>query len=179
MTSHVLDLRNKKSEIPTQETETYSAEHETLQWQAFEFPEVRRDQHHWIRTILLIAVPLLILFLIFKNILGAVLVILGSVTLLLEAFRKPRYLTYNIDMQGVSVNDKTYPYEEFLDFSLLAEPPGRKEFSLRPKKTLGQRVSLVLGPMDEQALYNALKQHLPEKEYSLSPFELWLRKHGF
>lgn len=183
MASRILDLRNTKTETsssePRSETITHSAHEKELQWQTLEFPEVRRDQQHWIRTILLIAIPLLAIFLFLKNILGAVLVVLGSATLLLEAFRKPRSLTYSINVQGVTINAKQYAYEEFKAFSFLAEPPERKEISLHSKKTLGQRVSLVLGPMNAQTVCDVLKQHLPEEEYRLSPFELWLRKHGF
>lgn len=164
---------------PSFETPAQDREAIFFAWEAPEFRERLRNRERWVRTAIFIAVPLALLFLLLKNVLGAIVTVLAAFTVLLEAFRKPRRMRFAITEHGVEINDKRYPYRELESFWIFADDPNERMLSVKTKRLLRQYLPLPLGLADPDRIHAALEPFLPEEKQERSAFDALMREIGF
>jgi hypothetical protein len=148
-------------------------------WDAPEFVERKKDESRWIRRVIIAATPLVLLFLLMRNILGAILVIIGGFTFLLEAFRKPRTVHFAITNKGIEIDGHSYPYRDLKSFWIFNDSPQERSISITTKRVLNQKLVLPLGNLDPIEMRKILLPFLPEVRELPSALEMWLRRIGY
>ncbi|MBI4134297.1 MAG: hypothetical protein HY475_02640 [Candidatus Terrybacteria bacterium] len=185
MANSIIDLRANQQpdapkEPPKPDTQKESGPHHgALSWEAFEFPERQKDEGAWLARTAMVAVPLALTFLLLKNLLGAVVVVLGAFAFLLAAFRKPTKVRFHIDDKGIRINEHFHPFTQLVSFWIFTDPPQERIVSIRQKNMLQQNLALPLGETDPQKVRAALLAHLQEEEQQPSAVDALMRRIGF
>ena len=124
------------------------------------------------------AVLTLITYMVTREILSSVVIIVVAITFGIFAARKPRILPYQIDDLGVHIDQKTYPYETFKSFALIQEG-GIRSIALLPLKRFLPPISLYLDPSDEERIVAALGDYLPVEQRQQDPIDRLMRRLRF
>lgn len=149
----------------TKEENTAKANAESLQieWQAPEY-EFRKKTADWFWATGIIAIALIFSAIVLKNILFAVLILIGGFSLMLYAARKPKIISFSIGPKGVQIAERIYYYDDLKSFWVNYNPPQTKELIIESKKTFMPRVAVMLGDTDPTKARNYLLKFLPEQK---------------
>ena len=184
----VIDLRNtQRSPEAPQETGTITpkrseekpTEATLLSWDALEFRQQKKDRRTWTNATLIFAGIFLIIFLLSKNFLGAVVVVLGALAVLLQAFKEPRMIHFAVTVRGITVGAKLYPLEEIKSFWIFYDPPQVKEVSFRLKRVFLPFLIIPLDAVDPVRLKKILGQFIEEVEETPSALDQFMQQMGF
>ncbi|OHA48651.1 MAG: hypothetical protein A2682_02590 [Candidatus Terrybacteria bacterium RIFCSPHIGHO2_01_FULL_58_15] len=194
MTNPIIDLRAQRPNTadeaaapkgatpptPAPTSQSSSSENSSiLSWEALEFPERKKDEGVWLTRTAMVALPLALTFLLLKNLLGAIVIILGAFAFLLAAFRKPTKVRFHIDDKGIRINEHFHPFTQLVSFWIFTDPPQERIVSIRQKNMLQQNLALPLGETDPQKVRAALLAHLQEEEQQPSAVDALMRRIGF
>ena len=153
-------------------------DHEKISWSAPEY-EYKKHNVDWFWAVGIIAVSLAVAAIIYKNILFAIFILVGSFTLLLYAGRKPQVIYFEINTKGVRIGDGLYPYHTLKSF-WLRETGKSTKLVLESQKTIMPHVVLPLSPeTDADAVREFLLTYLPEEEQKESVSEALMEYLGF
>lgn len=192
MPDPIIDLRAKQqNEIPPAQHEEKRVDHpvsdalpphlreekELLSWEAPEFPERSKHEGRWIRNITISGLILVGVFILLRNLLGAVIVILGAFTLLLQAFKKPKTVRVRVTDKGLKSDDRVWAYEDLESFWIFTEPEDAKTVSLKTKTK--KNIPLPLGAFDPIRVRSSLLPFLSEEKQELSGLDLFLKRVGY
>lgn len=131
-----------------------------FQWKFPEFTQHKRGQAWYIWGG--IAVGLLLLYsLITLNFLFGVIIIIS--TLIIVMFqRSQNEIDFEIAEDGISVNQKFYPYKIIRIFYIIYEPPEVKTLYFEPKSFFNPRIPIALESQDPVKIRKLLQQYLDE-----------------
>lgn len=147
-----------------------------LEWTALEFEPRSKERRSWVRRTIIAASVIAAIMLLLRNILGAVVALLGGFVFLLEAFRPPRQVNCALSDKGVRLGRSFHAYKNLISFWVFRDI---KEVSIKTKKTFGHNIVLPLGATDPDKVREILLQFLPEEEQKNSASDEWLRSIGF
>jgi len=153
-------------------------EGEVLEWEAYEYEHHKKDEKAWIRKTTYVAIPLAILMLLMKNVLGFVVVALGAAAFLLSAFRPPQRLTYRITKDGIIIGSTFRSYKVFTSFWIFSGEQGAL-LSLKRDGVLGHPLAVPMDGIDPDRVREILSAYLPEEEQQPSQFDAFLRRIGY
>lgn len=153
-------------------------QHEKIQWSALEYEHKDRTTD-WFWAVGIIALALAIVSVIYDNILFAVLVVIGTFTLLMYAARAPRIVAFEINRRGVVIEDRLYPYQALKSFWLRENHRGKK-LIIQSEKVLMPHITIPLADdIDINIIHLFLAEYLEEKEHPESLSELVMDSLGF
>lgn len=107
----------------------------------------------------------------------AVLIVVMGVALGVFAKRPPREIHYQISREGVTIDERGFPFTQFKSFGVLNEG-AFYSVQLRPAKRFMPGVSIYFAEPDGEKIFDALANHLPMEELNQDPvdrFMRWLR----
>jgi len=139
-------------------------EKQKLVWSAPEYAHKKKSAD-WFWALGIISISLAITAFIFKNILFAILIILGAFTLAMFSERKPRQITFEIDKNGIYIGDEEYKWESIESFNIIEKPSGNI-LILKSEKIFTPYISVPLGEMPPEKIYAFLSEIVPEKEHN-------------
>ncbi len=135
----------------------------TIKWQApeYKYTEKKAD---WFWAVWIIALSISIASIIYQNILFAVLIIIGSFTLVMYALRKPKMTTFGVSSKGLQIADAFYPYRNLRSFWISDDDTNDKKLLILSNKILSPLISIPLENVDIDKIREILLKSLEEEE---------------
>lgn len=133
---------------------------EPISWQAEEFETYRRDWRWYAIFVLVWAGGLFYTFYVHQWILLAMTVVVGLLLLFSNRFR-PRLMQYQLDEQGLRINEKTFAFTQLKGF-WFHDKPGKTYVNLISTFRLMPAITLAIQPSDQARIKALLGQFLPE-----------------
>lgn len=148
---------------------------EYIQWKAHEHA-YKEHSVNWFWGVGAIAIGAAILAIVFGNLLLALLIIVATAALLLQAVKKPKEITFRIDDAGVHVGATLHPYQNLDSFAVTDE-----HIFLKSKKRLMPYLVIPMpeNEKEQDTMYDWLTQILPEEEMEEPVAEKIMDQLGF
>ncbi|MBI2263475.1 hypothetical protein HY373_01565 [Candidatus Berkelbacteria bacterium] len=128
---------------------------EKISWEASEFPYYSKGGS-WLGLIILSGIILAFIFIYLKSYLAAVVALLSAAVFIIQGKAKPRVIKYQLDAEGVKIDESVWPYSEFMAFYF-----GSHSVYLKKTKKLALPIALQLNGQDPQKILDFLALHLP------------------
>lgn len=106
------------------------------------------------------------------------LIIVAAIIFGVFAARSPRVLSYAIDNQGISIDNKLYSYTLFRSYSLLQEGAVHS-IVLLPMKRFMPPLTIYFAPEDEEKIITVLGPHLANNQRGHDLIDKLMRKIRF
>lgn len=156
-------------------------------------PSTTDDGVHWTASefiahtktagwyMLLVVAALLLagfVFIVTKDKISAVMIVIVAVIFAVFAARKPRELNYQVDGSGVQIGPKAYPYGAFRSFSIVEEG-AIESIWLMPLKRFMPILTIYFDPKDGQKIVDVLAQFLPVENRQMDPIDRLMHRLRF
>ena len=136
----------------------------TISWQGYEYVH-REKNSDWFWALGIIALSSAITAIIFKNILFALLILIGAFTLALFAAKKPYLIHFEITRRGVSIDDTMYPFVTLESFWIDEDEYGHYTIILKSQRIVMPYIVIPLSELIEfEDVRNVLLTKLEEEE---------------
>lgn len=159
----------------------YSGQSQQVQgivWTASEYID-HEKRASWFITLSVGALVFAIaLYVVTKDVVSGVIVLIAAGLFGVTGARKPRTLEYELTDVGVRIENKYYPYDDFKSFSVLEEG-AFSSVQMLPLKRFLPALSLYYPPEQEDAVLNVLGSYLPHEERSHDPIDRLMRRVRF
>ncbi len=132
----------------------------------------------WFIALALIAIVFFIIALIMQNYIFALLVLLASFLIYIQALKKPPKIKVAIAEEGITVRETLFLYKELSSFWLFEEPEIRI-LSLESKKLLRPRISIPLAQQNPNEIRQILIGFIPERRQEETLTDMLARKIKF
>jgi hypothetical protein len=136
---------------------------EVVVWDAPEYHYTEKTAD-WYWVLGIIAAALVIIFIVFNNILLAILVALAAFVIGLYAHRKPEIVHHELQLRGVLVGDSFYEYHS-LDSFWIENDPVSPKIILKSKKLLMPYIIIPAEDVSLNELHDYLIRRLPAVEH--------------
>lgn len=111
-----------------------------------------------------------IVYLISKDILAIVFIVIMSLLFAVIAAKPPRQVEYLIDDQGISVGSRHYYYSDFKSFSI--QRHGAMEYvNLLPLHRLRNELSIYFPPENSSQIFEVLASRIPNEQRRENPID--------
>jgi len=155
-----------------------ASEEPLIQWRATEFLAHDKTPVWYLALFGDSVVIAALVYLLTKDKLSTVVVLIAAIALSVYAGRKPREVDYALYADGLAIGQKVYLYAQFRTFSMGDEGP-IASIALVPHKRFGQLVTLYFHPEDEPLIVDFISSHLPLERRSQDPIDLLMKKIRF
>jgi hypothetical protein len=118
------------------------------------------------------------IYLLSKDFITVGAIVIALILFGVAAGRKPRVLTYHLNIGGLGIAQKFYPYAAFKSFSLIEEG-AFSSITLLPLKRFMPPISIYYDPEDEDHIVSILSQHLPLENRPADPVEGLMKRIRF
>jgi len=136
---------------------------DVVEWTASEFINHHKSSQWYAMLAIITAVLAVIVYMLNKDILsGIIVVLLGGLTAF-AANRQPSVLPYRLDVRGLTIGARFYPYNAFKSFSVIKEGPF-SNITIMPTGGFMPELSIYYSPDDEQDILEVLGEHLPMQQ---------------
>lgn len=132
-------------------------------WSAEEERNQQQRGLLWYLSITVLAIALIIFAIIQKNYLFLIFIILAVTVYYLMGRQNPKKHIFRINNQGVTINEKTFPYEDVKGFGFFEKLD--KEYLIFETSSFAQKYVLAPIKKDREKILEFLRKHLPEKQY--------------
>jgi uncharacterized membrane protein YobD (UPF0266 family) len=150
----------------------------SVQWSASEYVAHEKSAG-WYALLFAGSIAIvLIVFLVTRDVLASIVVLLSCVAISVYAGRKPGINNYIVDEKGVQIQDKFHPYSEFRSFSVVEEGAIDSVW-LKPLKRFSPLVVMYFSPEDEQKIIDVLANFLPHEERELDAIDRFSKRMRF
>lgn len=116
----------------------------------------------------------LVVWLITKDVISALVIVLAAGALAFFGSRDPREMSYALDEKGVQVGGKYFTYAQFKSFSVMREG-AVSSILFMPLKRFALEVTIYYDPDHEEQIVQLINQHLPveKRKHDLIDRLLW------
>jgi hypothetical protein len=150
----------------------------TVEWTASEFIAHQKNKTWYWLLGLGALVFSGVLYLLTRDLVSVVVVLIVAVLLGVIAGRKPRTLTYRMDASGIHIGEKSYSYADFKSFSVVDEG-AVSSIGLLPMKRFMPPLSIYYEPSDEDIIVGVLGARLPYEDRQKDAVDRLLHKVRF
>ncbi len=182
---HIIDLKNNSNNDqgsilkPKKKKPKKSKKGvEEIEWTAPEFTKYKRTKG-WFYGLVLASLVIITIAVIFNNLLWVILTVLAAFSVYIYSTKEPRKIKFTINGRGITIDQKTYRFENLRSFWIFYEPPEIKELSLRSKKAMLPYVKIPLGSQNPVKIRKFLLKFIPERKHTESIIDNWARKAKF
>lgn len=127
----------------------------------------------WFWALAIIAAAAIIACILFNQIILGLVVLAASVTVALQAAKRPRVHRFSITEEGVEVDNNLYPYKSILHFSVLEylDPSLPPALSLKTKSIMAPHLLIPIIGHDAEEIYEYVSFHVKEGSHDESPID--------
>lgn len=152
---------------------------ESLSWQAPEYYHEHKTAD-WYWAVSIIAASGAAVAVVFNNILLAILITIGAISLMLVSSRPPKIVDVKIDANGIIYGKFRYPYSSVKSF-WIHEYDHHAKLLLASTKALAPLVVISIDPAetDPQEVRALLQPHIAEEEQHEPLLQLIMEYLGF
>jgi len=147
-------------------------------WEASEYVSHHKPKTWFIAFGVGTLVLIVVMFLLLRDVLSVLLIIVMASAVLVYAVRQPHTLQYSIGDDGLLVGHKEYDYGQFRSFSLLRDG-ALFSVTLMPTQRFAPPLSIYFDDQDGQTIMELLSRHLPHEERELDFIDRITRKLRF
>ena len=158
-------MYNGDNHTPVMNTqpEPVSTETPTIQWQASEFVDHQKSSGWFLLLALGAIVASGVMYLITRSIFSSIIVLLALLAFGMVAKQKPRTLSYSLLGKTLTIDQKSYNYDDFKSFSV-SQDVGLPSISLQPIKRFMPVLTIYFPPEEGEKIFDALAMHLPHEQ---------------
>ncbi len=134
-----------------------------ISWATSEFIANQKNGLWYLGLLVFIGLISGITYLLSKDYISVAFIVIVGILFAVIAGRKPRQLQYSVDDEGIKVGQKSYFFTDFKSFSL--QRHGAIGYvSLLPLHRFYNELSIYFPPENEEKIFEALAQHLPNEQ---------------
>ena len=149
-----------------------------INWE-IERPDLAPKTTEWFWALGIFALAIIVFSVLLKNYLLIVIVALAAFIIYSSKNKKPELINFRLDNDGLYIERKFYPYENFESFWIFPARVGKeRELVFRYKRHLAPLLIVPFHNNDEPRIRRILNKYLPENEEQESLIDL-LRKRFF
>lgn len=134
---------------------------EFITWRAPEY-EYRKRGPDWFWAVGIVGVGLAVTAVVFGNVLFAVLLVIATSALLLQALKRPRVLEFGIGERGIRIDKTLYPYSTLEAFWIDEGEPSH--LLVKSEKLLAPLLVIPLGDTDTPRVRETLLEFVYEEK---------------
>lgn len=131
-----------------------------IAWTASEFIAHTKNPSWYLILAIATLILTAIIYLLTKDKVTAVAIVIASLLFGIMASRKPRELEYSVGTDGMHIGPKFYPYSVFKSFSVMQEE-GIESIWFMPLKRFMPGLSIYFAPDQGQKIIDVLSEYLP------------------
>jgi hypothetical protein len=182
--TRVPDNQAQQYQSPESQTEPLADEPKTqnpdseIYWTASEFIAHEKSAGWYARLAGASVLLAFIVWLLTKDKISAIVVIVVALLFAIVASRQPRELQYGLDPGGVTVGQRYIPYEEFRSFSVVPEG-AFLSIVFMPLKRFATITTIYFAPENEDRIVRLLTDRLPFEEHKHDLLEQFMRRIRF
>ena len=143
---------------------------EPITWSASEYVAHEKSPAWYLTLFAGGGLLVLIVFIVTRDVLASVVVLLSCAALSVYAGRKPETKRYSLTDQGVTVEGKPYAYSMFRSFSVVEEG-AIDSIWLKPLKRFSPMTVMYFAPEDADQIVDMISQYLPYEEHELDTID--------
>jgi len=137
---------------------------DTISWQGYEYTHYEKSSD-WFWALGIVALSSAVTAIIFKNILFALLILIGAFTVALFAAKKPHLVHFEVTRRGVSIDDTLYPFTTLESFWIDEDEHGHHTLILKSQRVIMPYIIIPLVESIEfEDMRNTLLTKLEEEE---------------
>ena len=153
-------------------------ENQKIKWQAPEYKHTDKKSD-WFWAVWIIALSISIAAIIYNNFLFAILIIVGSFTLVMFAMREPQIINFEVNTKGIIIEKTFYPYRHLKSFWINDDNEEDKKLFIQSDKMLMPLIHIPLAEEYTEEIQEILSKNLDEEEIE-EPFSHKLMEYlGF
>jgi hypothetical protein len=143
-----------------------------FEWEGKEYAPSEKSAD-WFWALGIVAIALIVACVLFSQYLLAVLVLVGSVTISLQAAKHPRIHRFAILESGIMIDATFYAYSDMLHFSVLeyADESMPPSLSIKTRHVLYSHLLIPIIGYDPVDVYDYIAAHLPEGNHHESAID--------
>lgn len=149
-----------------------------IAWTASEYVEHAKSADWYLALAVVAVLSAGLLYFLFRDIITAATPLVAALALGFYGRRPPRQRQYHLNDQGLSIDQKYFPYDMFRSFAILDEGPFVSLVFL-PLKRFGFLTTIYLDPQDEERIINLVNQFLPLEQREHDPIDRFMKRIGF
>jgi len=149
-----------------------------ITWTASEFIAHEKSAGWYVLFVLSAIIIAAIVYIIARDPVPSVAVLIGVLLLAYYASRRPQQQTYRLDASGLTIGNHHMPYHEFQSFAVLPEG-AFVSIQFTPLKRFAMYTNIYVGPDDEERIISFLSDHLPMEEGQTSLTDSLMRRIHF
>lgn len=151
---------------------------DSVTWTASEYISHHKSSAWFLGLAVVITIASAVVFMLTKDVLSAIVIVVVGIVFGMYAGRKPQELTYIVNNEGVFIGDKIFTYDKFKSFSIVQEGPVTS-IVFAPMGRFMPFISIYYDPQDEDRIANTLSAYLPYENYKRDPIDTLMRKIRF
>ncbi len=150
----------------------------TLEWEAYEHEWFEKNEH-WFGLLGGVTLLFIVIALLFKNILLALLILIGGFALMLHGAKIPSLVKYTLTPKGIRINNELYSFDRLRSF-WVSDEAGRRKIILHIDRLILPHLILPLpDSVSDEAARDYLLQYLAEERHEESIADLLFDYLGF
>lgn len=156
-------------------------DHEPIIWETEEYFH-RQKTSDWYWGVGIVAVSAAVISILYKNVLFALLLLIGAFSLVLAASKKPRIVRFEINNTGVIIDKTLYPFGTLDSFWVINNEhvAGDSKIMIKSRKMAVPMIIIpIIDEVSSEEIRNFLLGHLIEEEHQESLSQKILEVLGF
>jgi len=150
----------------------------SIVWEAPEHHHIEKG-NDWFFALIIIVVALVIVAILFNNLLFALLIGVSGLTLLISAAKKPEIIPYGVNLRGVKINDRVYPFSTLESYRIEEDDPKGPQLLIKSAKLMMPLMVVPIPPEHVDDIDDLLKQNLVEEDLEEPMIVKLLELFGF
>ena len=151
--------------------------HEYLKWSDYEYDHSDKTPD-WFWVVGIVGLVAIIGAMIFKNFLFAIILLIGTLTIMLFGARKPEFIEFEINKRGIKVKNDLYPFATIKSFALKDEE-GPYKLMIESDRLILPHIIIPLGDTNPEDIRKILNRFLPEEPFHESLVDKLSEHLGF
>ena len=136
---------------------------DTLSWQGYEY-EHHEKSGDWFWALGIIAISSAVTAIIFKNLLFALLILVGAFTIALFSSKRPHLVHFEINRRGITIDDTLYPFTTLESFWIDEDEHGHQTLIVKSQRVLVPYIIIPLREIEGDEIHDMLSEYLAEEE---------------
>lgn len=152
----------------------------SVTWEALEYNQIEKNTD-WYWAVSIIAISVTLISVILGNIIFAIVVVVSTFALIVSARRNPKIVNFEINKQGLYIDNEFRPYSELKSFWVddNSQHDGISKLYIRQRGMTAGVLHIPLENVDPEEVRNYLLEVLLEEEHTESILHKFFEYLGF
>ena len=151
---------------------------DSISWTASEFIAHHKSMSWYTNLAFVVIVASAVAFLLTRDKITVITIIVAGIALGVYANRQPRELTYQFDVEGFTIGQRRFAYASFRSFSI-DDDAAFASIILLPLRRFSPAITLYYAPENEEQIADLIARHLPYEEYRHDPIDKLMKRIRF